>query len=128
MSMLSIFPSRLAARHRLGYRLGRCFCFAEVSTGHPHPRQRRAIFRCVVSAVSYDCTEIVLVGEGLCALPLVWSRFFAGGETPPLRTANKRSALNRVCRKRIYPFRQSVLDRVGLFYGMSASAIPYKLY
>ena len=25
---------------RLGCRLGRCFCFAEVSTGHPHPRQR----------------------------------------------------------------------------------------
>ena len=23
--------------HRLGCRLGRCFCFAEVSTGHPHP-------------------------------------------------------------------------------------------
>ena len=21
----------------LGYRLGRCFCFTEVSTGHPHP-------------------------------------------------------------------------------------------
>ena len=21
----------------LGCRLGRCFCFAEVSTGHPHP-------------------------------------------------------------------------------------------
>ena len=21
----------------LGYRLGRCFCFAEVSNGHPHP-------------------------------------------------------------------------------------------
>ncbi len=21
----------------LGYRLGRCFCFAGVSTGHPHP-------------------------------------------------------------------------------------------
>ena len=25
----------------LACRLGRCFCFAEVSTGHPHPLRRR---------------------------------------------------------------------------------------
>ena len=38
----SLLPSRLTPCHRLGCRLGRCFCFAEVSTGHPHPRQRKA--------------------------------------------------------------------------------------
>ena len=27
----------------LGCRLGRCFCFAEVSTGHPHPSPTFAI-------------------------------------------------------------------------------------
>ena len=30
--------------HHLGSRLGRCFCFAEVSAGHPHPHQREALF------------------------------------------------------------------------------------
>ena len=28
-------------RQGLGCRLGRCFCFAEVSTGHPHPSPTR---------------------------------------------------------------------------------------
>ena len=30
----------------LAYRLGRCFCSAEVSTGHPHPRNDRATVYC----------------------------------------------------------------------------------
>ena len=37
-------PSVIAyAWHRLGCRLGRCFCFAEVSTGHPHPYTGEAV-------------------------------------------------------------------------------------
>ena len=42
--ILSLLAFCLTAKsHRLGFRLGRCFCFAEVSTGHPHPRQREVI-------------------------------------------------------------------------------------
>ena len=35
----------------LGCRLGRCFCFAEVSAGHPHPNTGEAIL-CKPSAPS----------------------------------------------------------------------------
>ena len=33
-------------RQGLGCRLGRCFCFAEVSTGHPHPSPTDTIYLC----------------------------------------------------------------------------------
>jgi hypothetical protein len=36
----------------LGCRLGRCFCFTEVSTGHPHP-----------SADNIDTNRPILLGD-----------------------------------------------------------------
>jgi len=35
----------------LACRLGRCFCFAEVSTGHPHPLRRRVPFGLSVGVI-----------------------------------------------------------------------------
>ena len=45
-------PSAALRCQRLGCRLGRCFCFAEVSAGRQHPRQREALV-CAVTVILY---------------------------------------------------------------------------
>ena len=52
------FRAREAWTGGLGCRLGRCFCSAEVSTGHPHP-------------VPYAKHYLHIVGNNLCVVRLV---------------------------------------------------------
>ena len=51
------------ACHRIGCRLGRCFCFTEVSAGHPHPNTGEAIFCYSPEKVDYPfCGFLCLLG------------------------------------------------------------------
>ena len=51
------------ACHRFGCRLGRCFCFAEVSNGHPHPYTGEAeVCSKLSSALNGEIKFTVLLG------------------------------------------------------------------
>ena len=43
----------------LACRLGRCFCFAEVSTGDPHPRRTSSRYQSVCAVTSYPRTKYI---------------------------------------------------------------------
>ena len=45
----------------LTYRFGRCFCFAEVSTGHPHPQGEAVLFICDFCDTFFKHTEFFVI-------------------------------------------------------------------